>query len=209
MRVNGDIAQIGDKIVPGVDQVELDGEVIQPKRPAPVWIMMNKPPRVVTTRSDEQGRETVMDVLGPEHAALFSVGRLDAMTSGLLLFTNDGETSNRLLHPSRHVEKTYQVRIEGSLDREACIALTDGSLSLDGRPVAPAVLEDLRFGRYALTLREGRNRQVRRMFELVGAKLQTLHRTHFGPLSLGKLVQGQFRPLTPTEVSLLLKETES
>lgn len=203
VRVDGARCELGAKVVPGQQQVELDGAQVEGDRPALVWRMLHKPRRTVTTRSDEHGRRTVMDLLGPAHAALFPVGRLDAATTGLLLLTTDGELANRLLHPSRHVEKTYQVIIEGNLSGRAARRLQAGTIELDGRPVQPADLVELGPGRYAITLREGRNRQVRRMFEEVGVPVKKLHRTHFGPLDLGKLARGSHRALTAKEVAAL------
>jgi 23S rRNA pseudouridine2605 synthase len=201
--IDGEPCTLGTKVVPGEHRVELDGAVVEAARPALAWRMLHKPRRVVTTRSDERGRRTVTDLLGPEHAALFPVGRLDAATTGLLLLTTDGELANRLLHPSRHVEKTYQVILEAALSRRAARRLQAGTIELDGRAVQPAELEELEPGRYALTIREGRNRQVRRMFEEVGAAVKKLHRTRFGPLVLGDLARGSHRALTPAEVEAL------
>ena len=206
--VDGQPCALGTKVVPGRERVELDGAEVGGARPETTWRMLHKPRRVVTTRSDERGRRTVMDMLGPEHAALFPVGRLDAATTGLLLLTTDGELANRLLHPSRHVAKTYVAIVEGELSRRAARRLQAGTIELDGRPVQPAELEALGPGRYALTLREGRNRQVRRMFEIVGHPVTKLHRTRFGPLELGDLARGAHRALTPDEVEALRAAAE-
>lgn len=203
VRIDGAPCALGAKVVPGEARVELDGAEVGAARPPPAWRMLHKPRRVVTTRADERGRRTVMDLLGPEYAALFPVGRLDSATTGLLLLTTDGELANRLLHPSRHVAKTYVVTIEGALSGRAARRLQAGTIELDGRPVQPADLEELGPGRYAITLREGRNRQVRRMFEAVGAPVTALHRTRFGPLVLGDLPRGAHRALTPAEVEAL------
>lgn len=206
VRVNGARAQLGAKVVPGSDEVRLDGALVCAAEVAHVWLLLHKPIGVVTTRRDEKGRRTVMDLLGPEHAHLYPVGRLDTSTSGLLLLTNDGELANRLLHPSRHVEKVYRATVDAPLGPRERARLTSGEIVLDGRPVSPIQLSRLGNRRYQLTLREGRNRQVRRMLEAVGRQVVALHRVRLGSLSLGDLPRGAYRSLTPAEVAALAAE---
>lgn len=203
MRVNGRVAELGCKVLPGRDAVLLGEQPVEEAAPEHLWVMLHKPLQVVTTRSDERGRETVMDLLAEDLDHLFPVGRLDVMTTGLLLLTNDGVLANRLLHPRNHVPKTYLVRVDRALDRGSEEELARGGLELDGRPLSPAEIEYLGREEYEITIREGRNRQVRRMFEAVGAHVRRLHRIRFGPLWLEDLPCERYRELGVDEVRSL------
>lgn len=203
MTVNGAVAELGTRADPERDEVRVDGELLPGAPAATTWLMLHKPARVVTSRSDEKGRETVMDLVGPEHSHVFPVGRLDMMTTGLLLLTDDGELAHRLLRPAREIEKVYRLTVDVELGKKETRTLCDGTLEIDGRPIAPARLRKVATRRWELILTEGRNRQVRRMIEAVGRTVEKLHRARFGPLALGDLPLGAFRPLTPEEVASL------
>ena len=206
VRVNGAPAtELGVKVDPERDIVEVDGRRIEPA--APVWIALHKPRGYVTTRSDPEGRSTVYALLPTEHHALFHVGRLDLDSEGLLLLTNDGDTAERLQHPRYEVERVYEVEIDGVLADATQRLLLHGVELEDGlaRALALDRLSSARGGRerWSVTLREGRNREVRRLFDAVGHRVQRLKRVRFGPLELGRLNAGEWRRLQPAEVARL------
>lgn len=239
--VNGArVTEMGVKVDPAADVVAVDGApVALPEENA--TFLLHKPAGYVTTMSDPQGRPTVAALMADEllaHPGLFPVGRLDTDTTGLLLFTDDGQLGHGLLHPRRHVEKTYLALVEGTLDKDDVRRLRQGVL-LDDGPTLPAAVRVLegadacraaqligegagasgyrqrhggKRGRDALAargsyvevrLREGRNRQVRRMLDAVGHPVIALHREAFGPLVLGDLPRGASRPLAEEEVTRL------
>ena len=204
--VNGAPAtELGVKVDPERDVVEVDGRRIEPA--TPVWIALHKPRGYVTTRSDPEGRSTVYALLPAEHHALFHVGRLDLDSEGLLLLTNEGDTAERLQHPRYEVERVYEVEIDGALSDATQRLLLQGVELEDGlaRALALDRLSDARGGRerWSVTLREGRNREVRRLFDAVGHRVQRLKRVRFGPLELGRLKAGEWRRLQPAEVARL------
>lgn len=200
VRVNGQVAaELGTKVDAARDEVLLDGEpVVLPA--ATVTIMLHKPAGYVSTMTDPQGRPTVADLVPTdEYPGLYNIGRLDLDTTGLLLFTNDGELGNALLHPRRHVVKRYVARIAGRLSKADAKRLRKG-VELDDGWTLPAEVELLPDSCVAIGLREGRKRQVRRMLEHVGCPVSELHRSTFGPLELGELPEGSWRLLTDEEV---------
>lgn len=207
VRVNGQIAsELGTKVSAG-DAVEVDGEPVSLPVDA-VTIMLNKPAGYVTTMSDTHGRATVAELIPlDEYPSLFPVGRLDMDTTGLLLFTTDGELGNRLLHPRFHVDKTYIAHVRGRLSEEDIAALQKGVVLEDGRtsPARVRVLDDGAADEAAsvveIAIHEGRKRQVRRMFDAVGHTVLALQRVSFGALALGDLPEGAWRPLTDDEVA--------
>lgn len=182
----------------------MDGK---PVREAPLrWVMLHKPMGVVTTRSDPEGRETVYRLLPPELGDLRYVGRLDLLTEGLLLLTNEGETLHRLTHPSFEVEREYQIWVQEEPGPDSVRRLLEGveledgmaraaGISVEGRSREGVVLK--------MILKEGRNREVRRLMEAVGAPVLRLKRTRFGPVSLGNLKIGAWRELTQKEIRAL------
>ena len=189
------------------DDVRVDGRRIRPaerKR----YILLYKPAGVVTTRSDPQRRTTVLQLLQGVREYVYPVGRLDYDTEGLLLLTNDGDLAATLTHPRHGVERTYEARVAGMPDQEALQRLRTG-IPLDGRRTLPADVTLLNTGRrdrdgiLRITIREGRNRQVRRMLEAVGHPVQTLRRTRIGSLSDRQLKPGMWRELTAAEVRRL------
>ena len=198
------VKTLGTKVLPGQDRVELDGALVVGSRIQ--WVLLNKPKGVVTTRQDPEGRKTVYDLLPPEAQPLRYVGRLDLLTEGLLLITNDGEVLHRLTHPSFEVEREYQAWVQGSPGRGTVRTLERG-VELDDGPVrAERVLVEgpTREGtRLSLVLREGRNREVRRLLEAVGHPVLRLRRVRFGPVRLGNLRVGEWRTLSTTEIRAL------
>ena len=210
VRVNSLVTtELGSKVDPATDVVEVDGVVVRLGE-APAYVILNKPAGYVTTMSDPQGRPTVADLVPREPAGLFPVGRLDRETTGLLLFTTDGDLAHRLLHPRYHVQKTYLARVEGRPRTEALNRLAAG-LELEDGLTAPARVRIVTPGPPAeveIAIREGRKRQVRRMFDAVGHPVIALHRSSFGPLLLGDLGPGQYRPLSLEEVSALKRISE-
>ncbi len=198
--VNGRPAHLGDKADPDRDAVALDGAPVG-ACPKPVYLMLNKPVGYVTTLSDEQGRRTVAELVVGCGARVWPVGRLDLNSEGLLLMTNDGALTHRLLHPSHEVEKEYHVRVSGDVD--AALPILRGSLSLDGVALRPARVERLGPDTLSIVIHEGRNRQVRRMCELAGLRVRLLRRVREGALTLGGLPSGQWRFLTEEEVGRL------
>lgn len=204
--VNGVTARIGDSADPELDTVTVDGKAL-PRRDRTVWLMLHKPRGYVTTLSDEKGRKTAAQLVEDCGVRVWPVGRLDLNSEGLLLFTNDGAGTDRLLHPSHEVEKEYEVSVTGDLDR--ALPILTGPLELDGRPLAPAQVcilrRDARGGGLSVTIHEGRNRQVRRMCALAGLEVKALKRVREGPLTLGTLPVGKWRMLTEGEVTALLQ----
>jgi len=202
--VNGVVAELGRRVDPEQDRVEVDG-VPAPVRPGFVYYLLNKPAGVVTTANDPQGRRTVLDLV-PSEPRVFPVGRLDYETEGLLLVTNDGDLTHGLTHPSRAVPKTYLAEVAGVPGRAALRALRNG-VELDDGLTAPARarLIQARGDSAALeiVLHEGRNRQVRRMCEAVGYPVRRLVRTRIGPLADRGLRPGHWRSLTTQEVRAL------
>ena len=206
--VNGKtILTMGVKVDPQKDDIRVDGRRI--KAAARLrYILLYKPTGFVTTRSDPQRRRTVMDLLVGVRDYVYPVGRLDYDTEGLLLLTNDGDLAARLTHPRHGVARTYEAKVAGMPDREAIEKLRRG-IPLDGHRTLPADVMLLNEGRrdadgvLRLTIREGRNRQVRRMCEAVGHPVQQLKRTKFGGLGDRRLRPGDWRELKPEEISAL------
>jgi len=196
--VNGQMGELGGAVGEG-DVVAVDGRPVAPQELA--YLMLHKPPGVVTTARDPQGRRTVVDLVeSPQR--VYPVGRLDRDTTGLLLLTNDGELANRLAHPRHGVEKTYVADVEGDPPPDVLRRLAEGVELADG-PTAPARVRRLGAGRIELVIHEGRNRQVRRMCEAVGHPVRRLHRSAYGALELGALAEGRWRALTSEEVDAL------
>lgn len=196
----------GMLVNPETDRVAVDGRAVEPVTDH-VYLALHKPAGVIVTASDPQRRTTVFDLLG-EHSArrLFAVGRLDLETRGLLLVTDDGELANRLAHPRHKVAKEYVAVVRGIPGDRDLRALREGVELDDGR-TQPAEVELLGSARgvsdLRLVIREGRNRQVRRMLAAIGHEVRELRRTAFGPVRLGRLKEGGYRRLRPDEVAAL------
>jgi len=195
--VNGEVAVLGRRVDADSDRIEVDGAPIG-VRPGLVYYLLNKPVGVVTTSRDTHGRTTVIDLVPPE-PRVFSVGRLDADTEGLLLLTNDGDLANRIAHPSHGVDKEYLVEVDGGRVAPGAVRQLREGVELDDGPTAPAKVSQPEPGLLRLTIHEGRNRQVRRMCEAVGHPVRRLVRTRIGPISDRSLAPGAWRELTLEE----------
>lgn len=202
--INGRPAVLGQRADPEQDDIRVDGTPLNPT-PRPVYLMLNKPRGYVTTLSDEQGRPTVAQLVADAGARVYPVGRLDLDSEGLLLMTNDGALTQRLLHPSHEISKTYHVWVYGPVKgaAEKLAAIRD----LRGEPIRPAQVRVLRLGEktaeYAITIHEGKNRQIRRMCARCDLKVKRLRRVQEHTLELGDLPSGQWRYLTEEEVAAL------
>lgn len=204
--VNGEIiTEMGVQVDENSDTVTVDSLIIHPEKEKH-YIAYNKPIGEVTTVSDPEGRATVMDKFLDYPVRLFPVGRLDYDSEGLLLLTNDGDMMNRVLHPSHEVIKTYWTKVSNHVSQEEIRALRKGVM-VDGKLTSPASVRLIRENTFDTVLligiHEGRNRQVRKMAEAIGHKVVSLRRVGFGPVSLGDLPTGMWRPLTKEEISNL------
>jgi 23S rRNA pseudouridine2605 synthase len=205
VKVDGKPATLGMKVDPAKQRITVGGRSVklQERR----WLAFHKPMGVVTTASDEEGRRTVLDFI-PANAGLTYVGRLDVMTTGLLLLTTDGEAVHRLTHPRYHIPRRYTALVHGRPAAEIAQAVKEKVL-IDGRLVVPSEVR-VRPGTEGrsildVTLTEGRNRIVRRWAEAMGLKVDRLARLSYGPVRLGDLPSGRYRPLTPKEEAALYK----
>lgn len=203
------VTEMGLKVDPGRDRITVDGRPIAPSEPR-FYAVLHKPRGYLSTARDERGRPTVLELL-PRVGRVYPVGRLDLDSEGLLLITNDGELTHRLLHPSHHVEREYHVLVAGRLSAEALDMLRHGVLLEDG-VTAPAEVDRLRpEGRgewLRVVLREGRKRQIRRMLAAVGGRVQRLVRVRIDGVALGDLPPGRWRTLTPREIERLTRAGE-
>jgi 23S rRNA pseudouridine2605 synthase len=204
--VNGQrIIEQGFRIDPKTDTILLNNKKIVP--PKFVYYLLNKPKGVVSTTADEFGRKNVISLISTRER-IYPVGRLDKDTTGLLLLTNDGELTNRLIHPKYHVDKIYSLTIQGKATTVQLTALRTGVL-LDDGITAPAKISILHSNsgtsEFTMTIHEGRNRQIRRMCETVGIHLLALKRISFGPINLGNIKNGTYRSLTRKEIEKLKK----
>ncbi|MBE6746228.1 MAG: rRNA pseudouridine synthase [Ruminococcaceae bacterium] len=209
VKVNGRVAQIGDKINPKKDDITVSGKKVVKSRQY-TYIILHKPRGFITTMSDEMGRKCVAELIKDVNARVYPVGRLDRDSEGMLLMTNDGEFANAMTHPTKHVPKTYRVTVRPSITDEQITALTTG-IMLEGRKTAPAEVRVLtrEEGRVVIeiVLYEGRNRQIRKMCESLGLEVARLKRTAIGTIKLGMLPQGKWRELTEDEVHKLMSNT--
>ncbi len=207
VRVNGRVAEIGQKVDPRRDKITLGGKPIRlAASTRHTYIMLNKPAGYVTTMADEKGRKCVTDLLEGLDERVYPVGRLDMYSDGLLLLTNDGALANALTHPRHHVPKIYHVRIEGGVTDEQ-IMLLSSPLEIDGYRIQPVRTElidvEERGAVLKMTLYEGRNRQIRKMCELAGLKIRRLSRKAIGDINIGKLKVGEWKHLSRAQVDYL------
>ena len=209
VRVNGVVVcELGTKVNLDKDIVLVDGKRLE--EPQKLYYLFNKPKGVITTSSDDQGRPTVLDYFKGVADRIYAVGRLDQNTEGLLLLTNDGELANILMHPRTMVDKTYEVKIKGHINDSVLQKLADGVELKDGM-TAPALIYyrgfDNRMGVTSIdiTIHEGRNRQIRRMFEFFGFQVHNLRRVQYAFLNLNGVKRGAYRKLTQVEIEELYK----
>lgn len=205
--VNGVCAALGDRADGDTDEIRVEGKPLH-KAEALYYIMLNKPRGYVCTASDEQGRKTVTELTADVGVRLYPVGRLDLYSEGLLLLTNDGDFAYKLTHPKHNIYKEYRVSVAGDTDSNPVECLSK-PLDIDGHTIAPAIVKLLRNeeGGFLLSIqiREGRNRQIRKMCEACGYRVKNLKRIAVGPVTLGYLPTGQWRNLTEEEREALWK----
>lgn len=209
VRVNGNTARLGEQADAEEDVIELDGARVKTRQELQlVYLMLCKPRGFVTTMHDEKGRRSVAELVADVPERVYPVGRLDYNSEGLLLMTNDGALANALMHPKKSIDKTYLVWVSGY------IAGKEQSLSqpieIDGRKTSPAAVQLLHeadtTALFRITIHEGRNRQIRRLCERAELACTRLRRVQEGPLSLGNLKPGQYRPLTDAELHAIFEE---
>ncbi len=205
--VNGRPVKLGDSMDPAHDMLTVDGQTLKPDRGQQVYIMLYKPRGYLSTAKDDRGRRTVMELVADAPRRVYPVGRLDKDSEGLLIFTSDGDFANRLTHPKNGVSKLYRVTVRPRATEEQLTQLASGVRLDDGDVTQPATVRVVNeeAGRSVLeiVIREGKNRQIRRMCEAVGLSVARLRRSAVGPLKLGMLQPGQWRELTRTEVAAL------
>ena len=205
--INGVTAALGDKAEAGVDKILVDGKAL-PSVGEKLYIMLNKPRGYVTTLSDEKGRKNVTELIKELGTRLYPVGRLDMYSEGLLLMTNDGDFANRLMHPSHEIDKCYHTWVKGE-DMGWAVELLRCPMEIDGYVTSPAEVDILELkgeeALLAITIHEGRNRQVRKMCEAAGLKVTRLMRVSEGGVELGTLKSGRWRRLTEEELDMLRK----
>lgn len=209
--INGSIVRdFSSQIDPDRDSLCLDGKMLVFKRN--IYVMLNKPKGIVSTRSDESDRQTVLDLLPPSLRHLRPVGRLDMYSEGLLLLTNDGHLAQKVTHPIHHMSKTYLVEVEGEVSDRELKQLSSG-ISLEDGITQPAkvrlVGRNKTYSEFEIVLKEGRNRQIRRMCDHLGYRVTRLQRLSIGRLQLGDMSIGTWRYLTDVEVRLLHPERPS
>ena len=206
--VNGEIVrEMGVQVDENYDEITVDGERVK-NTVKKEYIMLNKPVGFITTVSDDKGRPTVMELVSDINARIYPVGRLDYDTEGLLLLTNDGDLTYRITHPKHDIKKTYVAEVTGDVSMDTILQLRRGVV-IDGQKTSPAEVEVVGATQYGtkieITIHEGRNRQVRKMFEALGCIVKKLRRTHEAGLTLGHLPLGKWRKLSESEVNMLKK----
>lgn len=205
VKINGKVCSLGDEVNPG-DQVTVKNRLVNTVKKYDYY-MMNKPKGYVCTVKDDKGRKTVMDLLPPKTERIFPVGRLDYDSEGLLLFTNDGDLTFKLTHPKNEVPKTYLVKTEKPVSEEDLNKLRAG-VYIDGVKTAKSKIRMIEtskeYSKVHVTITEGKNRQVRKMFESIGNNVDFLKRIKIGDLTLTGLNRGEVRKLSPTEIDYLL-----
>jgi 23S rRNA pseudouridine2605 synthase len=201
--INGIKATIGQSANPEIDLITVDGAAIA-KEPEHVYLILNKPSGYLTTVSDDRGRKTVMELVRDAGSRIYPVGRLDLNSEGLLLFTNDGDFANKVMHPSQNKQKTYLVEARGDIDK--AVELLRKPIEIDGHIVcaisAEVIEKTNRTGILKITILEGRNRQIRKMCDVCGLTVKSLKRISIGKLELGTLKTGHWRYLTNDEVKI-------
>ena len=207
VKVNGVVVtEMGTKVDPAQDTIEVDGEEIE--KETKTYLKLHKPRDYVTTVNDPQGRQTVMDLIHGIDKRIYPVGRLDLDSSGLLLLTNDGDLTNKITHPSHELDKEYMVVVNGELSQKELNRFKN-SIQLEEGKTSPAKIEmvnqDPKNTTYKVTIHEGMNRQIRRMFDQLGYQVVSLIRVRIGNISLGSLKPGEYRKLSRKELQDLLR----
>ena len=210
VKINGEkVTEMGIKVDPYKDEVSVYGKIIEPLEKE-VYFALNKPAGVVTTVSNKHDETTVMDLMKGVDERIFPVGRPDKDSKGLLILTTDGKLANRMMHPRYHMDKTYIVTVKNELPKRSVKYLSKGII-VGGKKTKPASVDlyhkTRRMVRYKIIIREGRKRQIRRMFKAVGHPVFELQRVSVGPVKLGTLPDGEYRPLNRKEIIQLRKET--
>lgn len=211
VKVNGHIASLGDKIDPKNDVVLWNGEAVYPKAEEHHYILLHKPRGYITSTTDPQNRKCVTELLEGHRGRVYPVGRLDYNSEGLLILTDDGELANRLMHPKHHIEKVYRVKVAGTVSDEQMERLLS-PMTLDGYrllPIQAEITDQNKTGTVLkMTLKEGRNRQVRRMCQEVGLTVKRLTRVAIGAIKLNNLPLGKWRYLEQKEVDYLYEASK-
>ena len=211
IRVNGEKATLGTKIDPERDVVEYKGKKISGTQERKIYLMLNKPRGYLTSMSDDRGRPCVSELVADAGTRVYPIGRLDLESEGLLLFTNDGNFANKLMHPRYHKPKTYHVKLAWEIEPEKVTALSE-PMEIDGymtkRAEVSLITRRQEYSVVAITLFEGRNRQIRKMCEKLSLRVLSLRRVSIGELKLGDLRPGKWRYLTKSQIASLKKESE-
>lgn len=200
------VTELGTRVFPDKQKIKVDGEILH--RARPIYIIVNKPKGILCTNRDPQGRSRAVDLVPPKFGRLFPVGRLDQNSEGLLLLTNDGILAQRLTHPRYEIPKKYKVQVAGEADYSLIDSLKKGIHLAEGIVQADEVVFKSKYKQSSIleiTLREGKNREIRRMLARMGHKVLQLQRTAIGPIKLGNLAPGEYRILTKDELEKLQK----
>ena len=203
VKINGKVLDNLAYTVNDNDEVELDGRIISDIKIKKYYYLFNKPKNVVSTVSDEFGRYCITDFFPPD-ISVFPVGRLDYDSTGLIIVTNDGDLANKITHPSNHVKKTYIATLDGRLSENQMKKFCEGVV-IDSKKTLPAEIElyDFSQAMYKISIYEGRNRQIRKMIEVLGRQVRELKRISIGKIKLGRIVEGKYRKLTEEEKNYL------
>mgnify|MGYP003362810858 FL=1 len=203
VKINGEVLENLAYTVNDDDEVELDGRIISDIKVKKYYYLFNKPKNVVSTVSDEFGRYCITDFFPPD-ISVFPVGRLDYDSRGLIIVTNDGDLANKIAHPSNHVKKTYIATLDGRLSESQMKKFSEGVI-IDSKKTLPAEIElyDFSEAMYKISIYEGRNRQIRKMIEVLGRNVRELKRVSIGKIKLGRIVEGKYRKLTEEEKNYL------
>jgi len=203
VKINGKVLDNLAYTVNDNDEVELDGRIISDIKIKKYYYLFNKPKNVVSTVSDEFGRYCITDFFPPD-ISVFPVGRLDYDSTGLIIVTNDGDLANKIAHPSNHVKKTYIATLDGRLSENQMKKFSEGVV-IDSKKTLPAEIElyDFSQAMYKISIYEGRNRQIRKMIEVLGRQVRELKRISIGKIKLGRIVEGKYRKLTEEEKNYL------
>jgi 23S rRNA pseudouridine2605 synthase len=210
--VNGRIVTtLGTKVDPKRDKITVDGQPLPRQAEKPVYIILNKPRHVLSAVKDDRGRQTVVDLVDiPER--VYPVGRLDLLSEGLILLTNDGDLTKKLTHPSHEVEKEYHVLITGNPSSHTLARWRRGGIEVEGKPVARTIVDKLKVAGentwLKIVLTEGRKREIREVARVLGHPVKKLERVRIGPIKLGRLKPGKWRYLNPAEIDRLKNATK-